>query len=90
VSTDDIGTQYRSAMFHRNPTQRELFQAAAARAAHWWDGHIVTEITPLGAFHRAEDEHQNFFARNPAEGYCLAVTQPKVIKVRKRFTDYIR
>lgn len=87
---DDIGTQYRSAMFHRDPAQRALFQAAADRAAHWWDARIVTEITPMGTFHRAEDEHQNFFARNPEEGYCLAVTQPKVLKVRKRFTDYLR
>jgi peptide-methionine (S)-S-oxide reductase len=50
----------------------------------------VTTIEPLGEFYEAEEYHQNFFARNPGQGYCLAVALPKVNKVRASFTPYIR
>lgn len=85
----DIGTQYRSAMFPADQEQRVLFEAARDRAAQWWDGGVVTTIEPLGDFYRAEDNHQDFFAKNPTQGYCLAVALPKVNKVRARFADYI-
>ncbi len=86
---NDIGTQYRSAMFPADDEQRALFEAARDRAAEWWDGGIVTTIEPLGAFYPAEEYHQDFFAKNPTQGYCLAVALPKVNKVRARFTDYL-
>lgn len=85
----DVGTQYRSAMFADGDAQRELFERARERAAAWWDGDIVTTIEPLGAFYPAEDYHQDFFAKNPTQGYCLAVAVPKVHKVRARFADYL-
>ncbi|BDZ46481.1 peptide-methionine (S)-S-oxide reductase MsrA [Naasia aerilata] len=87
---NDVGTQYRSAMFYANEEQKALFEAAAARAAGWWDGEIVTEIAPLGAYYDAEDYHQDFFAKNPNQGYCLAVAVPKVNKVRKSYAEYIK
>ncbi len=86
----DIGTQYRSAMFYANDEQRELFEQARERAGEWWDGRIVTQIEPLGEFYRAEDYHQDFFAKNPNQGYCLAVAVPKVNKVRKSYAEYIK
>lgn len=86
---NDIGTQYRSAMFYADDRQRALFDAARERAGQWWDGGVVTTIDPLGAFYRAEEHHQDFFAKNPTQGYCLAVAVPKVNKVRARFAEHL-
>ncbi|CAG7843908.1 Peptide methionine sulfoxide reductase MsrA/MsrB [Pseudoclavibacter triregionum] len=87
---NDIGTQYRSAMFYRDDAQREAFEDAFERASGWWEGGLVTRIEPLGEFFTAEDYHQDFFAKNPGQGYCLAVAVPKVQKVRRRFAEYAR
>ena len=86
----DIGTQYRSAMFPTDDAERELFEAARARADELWGGGVVTTIEPLGAWWPAEEYHQDFFAKNPNQGYCLAVAVPKVNKVRQSFTRFIR
>ncbi len=85
----DVGTQYRSAMFYTDDAQRAEFEAAAVRAAEIWDGGIVTEISPLGEWFEAEDYHQDFFAKNPGQGYCMAVAVPKVNKVRKSYAKYV-
>ncbi|SEC14310.1 peptide-methionine (S)-S-oxide reductase [Paramicrobacterium humi] len=87
---NDIGEQYRSTMFYADDAQKADFEAARDRAAEWWDGTIVTTIEPLGEFHRAEEYHQDFFAKNPGQGYCNAVALPKVVKVRNKFTEYAR
>ena len=87
---NDIGTQYRSAMYYADPAQRDLFEAARSRASEWWDGEVVTEVAPLGEFYPAEEYHQDFFAKNPGQGYCLAVAVPKVNKVRKSFAQYVK
>lgn len=86
---NDVGTQYRSAMFPADDQQRELFEAARDRASEWWDGGIVTTMEPLSEFYPAEEYHQDFFAKNPTQGYCLAVAVPKVNKVRARFSEYV-
>jgi peptide-methionine (S)-S-oxide reductase len=86
---NDIGTQYRSAMFYADEVQKEQFEQARDRAADIWDGGIVTEIVQLGAWWEAEAYHQDFFAKNPNQGYCLAVALPKVAKVRKSYADYV-
>ena len=87
---NDVGTQYRSAMFPADDAQRELFESAIALAATWGDAPVVTTIEPLTAFHEGEEYHQDFFARNPGQGYCLAVALPKVNKIRKSFAPYIK
>lgn len=87
---NDIGTQYRSAMFYDGEEQKELFQASIDRANEYWGGGLVTTLEPLGVFYDAEEYHQNFFARNPGQGYCLAVAVPKVNKVRASFASYIK
>ena len=86
---NDVGTQYRSAMFFQDEEQQALFEAARERAAEMWGDGVVTEISPLGEFYDAEDYHQDFFAKNPTQGYCLAVAVPKVSKVRKSFAEYL-
>ncbi len=86
---NDIGTQYRSAMFPADQEQHALFAAARERAGEWWGPGIVTTIEPLTEFYPAEDYHQDFFAKNPTQGYCLAVAVPKVAKVRQRFAQYL-
>ena len=85
----DVGTQYRSAMFFSGDDQRAAFEAARDRAAEWWPGQVVTTIEPLGEFFRAEEYHQDFFAKNPGQGYCLAVALPKVNKIRRSYADYV-
>ncbi|WP_165068629.1 peptide-methionine (S)-S-oxide reductase MsrA [Marisediminicola senii] len=85
----DVGTQYRSAMFYTDDAQREQFEAAVERASGYWDGGIVTEISPLGEWFEAEDYHQDFFAKNPGQGYCMAVALPKVNKVRRSYAEYV-
>lgn len=87
---NDVGTQYRSAMFYADDEQRRLFEAARDRAAGWWDGDIVTQIAPLGDWWDAEEYHQDFFAKNPGQGYCLAVALPKVNKIRQSFQQYVQ
>jgi len=86
---NDIGTQYRSAMFPADDEQKALFEAARDGAVDYWDGPIVTTIEPLGDWYRAEQYHQDFFAKNPGQGYCMAVALPKVNKIRKSFADYV-
>lgn len=87
---NDVGTQYRSAMFYDGDEQRELFEAARSRADEYWEGGIVTTLEPLGELYPAEDYHQDFFAKNPGQGYCLAVALPKVNKIRKSYAPYIK
>jgi len=85
----DVGTQYRSAMFYSDDEQRALFEEAIEKAADLWDGTVVTTLEPLGDWYDAEDYHQDFFAKNPGQGYCMAVAVPKVNKVRKSFAQYV-
>jgi peptide-methionine (S)-S-oxide reductase len=87
---NDVGTQYRSAMFYASPEDHALFEAARDRAETMWAGGVVTEIVPLGTYYDAEEYHQDFFAKNPSQGYCLAVAVPKVSKVRASFASYLR
>lgn len=87
---NDVGTQYRSAMFYEDDLQKSLFESSIARANDMWGGGVVTQLEPLRDFYTAEEYHQNFFAKNPGQGYCLAVAVPKVNKVRASFSSYIR
>lgn len=87
---NDVGTQYRSAMFPADNEQLALFETARARANDYWDGDVVTEIEPLTEFFAAEELHQDFFAKNPNQGYCLAVAVPKVNKVRASFAEWMQ
>ncbi|HEY8913736.1 peptide-methionine (S)-S-oxide reductase MsrA [Lacisediminihabitans sp.] len=85
----DVGTQYRSAMFYKHEEQKTAFETARDRAGEYWDGGLVTTIEPLGIWYEAESYHQDFFAKNPGQGYCMAVAVPKVNKIRKSFAEYV-
>ena len=88
----DVGTQYRSAVFHHTPAQRETAEQVVAEmtAAGVWDAPIVTQLAPLETFYPAEDYHQDYFERNPAQPYCRAVVAPKVAKFRKHFLEKLK
>ncbi len=85
----DVGTQYRSGVYYASEAQHEAAAAVVAdlQAQEVFDDPIVTEIVPLESFYRAEDYHQDYFARNPAQPYCAAVIAPKVAKLRTHYLD---
>lgn len=87
---NDVGPQYRSAMFYENDEQKHEFEAAVKRAKAHWSEPIVTELTPLDVFYEAEPEHQDYFNNNPANGYCSIVIAPKIIKVRAAYTKWFK
>jgi peptide-methionine (S)-S-oxide reductase len=86
----DVGTQYRSAMFFADETQKAVFSVARARAQAIWDDPIVTQIEPLGNYHPAEPEHQDYFRKNPEAGYCNVVITPKLLKVRSHYRQWFK
>lgn len=83
----DIGTQYRSAIFYHSPEQKATAEQAIAElgTAGLWGNRIVTEVAPAPVFYPAEDYHQEYFRRNPNQGYCQTVVAPKVAKFRKQY-----
>lgn len=89
---NDIGTQYRSAIFTHSDAQKQTAQAVMQEIADAkiWHAPLVTEIVPFQAFYQAEPEHHDYFARNPWSGYCQVVVAPKVAKFRKQFTDRLK
>ncbi len=82
----DVGTQYRSVIFTHSPEQQAIAERTIAdlTEARLWDDPIVTAVEPFTRFYPAEDYHQEYFARNPAQGYCRVVIAPKVAKFRKQ------
>jgi peptide-methionine (S)-S-oxide reductase len=90
---NDIGTQYRSAIFTQTEAQRETaLQAIRELAAEGvYDGQIVTQVVPLdGNYFPAEAYHQNYFAQHPDQGYCAFVVAPKVAKFRQKFAHRLK
>lgn len=89
---NDVGTQYRSAVFYHNEEQRSKAEHYKKQldASGAWDKPLVTEITPLGEFYPAENYHQNYYRNNPNQGYCRYVIQPKMEKFRKVFKDKLK
>jgi len=79
----DVGTSYRSIILYRDANQKAVAEAVRSEAQKDWPDPIVTEIVPLQAFYRAEDYHQDYFAKNPTQGYCRIVVAPKVKKFEK-------
>jgi peptide-methionine (S)-S-oxide reductase len=88
----DAGTQYRSAIFTHDESQRAAAEAVIREIGEskLWPNPIVTEVTPLDKFYVAEDYHQEYFIHNPNQPYCRAVVEPKVTKFRKRFVDRLK
>ncbi len=88
----DVGTQYRSAIFYHSPDQKAVAEdvIAALTKERVFDDPIVTEVVPAGPFYVAEDYHQEYFAKNPEQGYCVAVVSPKVAKIRQKFAEKMK
>lgn len=87
---NDVGPQYRSAIFVHSPEQEQTARVALQEAQGLWSNPIVTEISPASTFYVAEDYHQNYFARNPYQPYCAVVVAPKVAKARKIFVSKLK
>lgn len=89
---NDVGTQYRSAIFYHNPEQKRTAEEIRDEiaAAGIYDDPIVTEITPFNRFWPAEDYHQEYFANNPNQPYCAAVVAPKVAKFRRKYAARLK
>ena len=83
----DVGTQYRSVIFHQSPEQERVAREVMAEtnASGIWRTPLVTQLEPLDRFYPAEGYHQNYFERNADQPYCQIVIAPKVAKVRERY-----
>jgi peptide-methionine (S)-S-oxide reductase len=88
----DAGTQYRSAIFYHNESQRETAEKVKAKLndANTFGAKIVTEITPASVFYVAEDYHQNYYNLNGTQPYCKIVINPKVGKLTDKFKDLLK
>lgn len=88
----DVGTQYRSVILYHNPEQKAAAEQAiqALNEAEAYDDPIVTQVVPLTTFFPAEEYHQDYFARNPTQGYCRAVVSPKVAKFRSKWAHRLK
>ena len=87
---NDIGTQYRSAIYFNSPEQHDTARKVIAEMAHVWDAPIVTELAPAATWYKAEDYHQDYFRHNPNQGYCAFVVAPKLAKLRKTFPQLLK
>ena len=87
---NDVGTQYRSVIYFHTPEQQETARHVIAEMANVWDAPLVTELSPVETYYKAEDYHQNYFRQNPLQGYCAFVVAPKVAKFRKMFADRLK
>ncbi len=88
----DVGTQYRSAIFYHNDEQKATAEQLIKELneQHIWDKPIVTEVKPFTGFYMAEGYHQEYYAHNRYQPYCMAVVAPKVSKFRKHFMEMLK
>jgi len=86
----DVGSQYRSIILHHDEAQRTTAEASRDAVQKVWSRPIVTEIVPLETFYPAEDYHQDYYARNPGQGYCQAVINPKLSKLRQHHAAMLK
>jgi len=88
----DVGTQYRSAIFFHDETQREEAEKMVAELEEEqvFEDPIVTEVTELNAWYPGEEYHQDYYRRNPGQGYCQVVVAPKLAKFRKKYAARLK
>ena len=89
---NDSGTQYRSAIFYHSPEQKQIAKDVIAQVTEQrvYPNTIVTELSPASQWFEAEAYHQEYFARNPSQGYCTYVVGPKVAKFRQHFAALLK
>jgi peptide-methionine (S)-S-oxide reductase len=88
---NDVGTQYRSAIFYGTPEEKEKAEMLIRELndAHAYDRPVVTEVMPLEPFYEAEDYHRNYYALHPDQPYCQLVIEPKLEKLHERFKSLL-
>jgi peptide-methionine (S)-S-oxide reductase len=88
---NDVGTQYRSAIFFVSPEQEQLAKnmLATLESQGIFDQPIVTTLEPLRAFYPAESYHERYYDRNPEQGYCQAIISPKISKLRAKYASLL-
>jgi len=89
---NDIGTQYRSAIFYHSPKQKAAAEKVIQQITHehWYPGKIVTELVPFTVFYPAENYHQDYYTKNSYEPYCQLIIDPKITKLYKNFPEIIK
>ncbi|MEZ5001398.1 MAG: peptide-methionine (S)-S-oxide reductase MsrA [Chitinophagales bacterium] len=87
---NDVGTQYRSAIFYHSEDQKKTAEASKINVAKDFNAPIVTEIVPFEVFYSAEDYHQNYYNENGNQPYCSIVISPKVDKFRKKYAEKLK
>ena len=89
---NDVGTQYRSAIFYHDEAQREEAERIVAEieAEKIWPDPVVTEVVPLSAYFEAEAYHQDYFSNNPQNQYCNMVVAPKLAKFKQKFASKLK
>ena len=89
---NDSGTQYRSGIFYHSPEQKQIAHEVIATVTQerLYSNPIVTEVVPASHWFEAESYHQEYFARNPSQGYCTYVVGPKVAKFRQDFAPLLK
>lgn len=86
----DRGTQYRSIVLYHNDEQKKIAKKVFKNVQEVYTMPIVTELKPLEVFYEAEDYHQNYYNENQEAGYCRAVIDPKIAKLRKMYADKLK
>lgn len=88
----DVGSQYRSVIYYHDQSQKQVAESVIREIDEMgiWDAPIVTQVLPLDKFYVAEDYHQEYYKKNPYQGYCQVVVAPKVAKFRQKFARKLR
>lgn len=89
---NDVGSQYRGAIFYHNEQQQRLAQEIVKEIEEQeiWPDPVVTEITGINNYHQAEDYHQDYFSSNPQNQYCNMVVAPKLAKFKQKFASKLK
>lgn len=88
---NDVGTQYRSAIFYNSEEQKDIIDASIEHTAKkLWSKPLTTEITQLDTFWPAENYHQDYFNKNPEQGYCQIIINPKLAKFKQKFSHLLK
>jgi peptide-methionine (S)-S-oxide reductase len=83
----DLGTQYRSVIYYQSYNQRTAAEAVFIELKDYFDDPIVTELSPAAPFYLAEPDHHDYYNQNSQAGYCRAIIEPKLIKLRSKYVD---
>ena len=88
----DIGTQYRSAIFYNSEKQKQDAEdfISLLESKHIFDNKIVTEVSPLTVFYKAEEDHQEYYDRNKQQSYCQFVIDPKIKKLKTYYSNKLK